>query len=99
MKLDRHTSSLTVAKEEQKEDLYLPPDSPSEPALCPLSPVTAAVDAASVPTESPASRPTSGHRRSAIFTELQATFTPEMAYMAYIPLCRLAGGLFVLKMY
>ncbi|CDI97412.1 wd40 repeat [Echinococcus multilocularis] len=92
VKLDRHTSSLTVAKEEQREDPSLPSDSPLEPALSPLSPITAAADAAPVSIGYPASQPTSSQRRPAVLTELRATFTPEMAYIAYIPLCRLAGG-------
>ncbi|KAL5108597.1 WD repeat-containing protein 81 [Taenia crassiceps] len=92
VKLDRHTSSLTVAKEEQREGPSLPTDSPSEPPLCPLSSVTAGVDAALTATGSSASQLASDQRRPAVLTELQATFTPEMAYMTYIPLCRLAGG-------
>ncbi|VDM22118.1 unnamed protein product [Hydatigera taeniaeformis] len=91
VKLDRHTSSLTVAKEEQKDSLSFPLDSSLKPALCPLSSVITASDTASLITESPDSQPTSGYQRSAVITELQATFTPEMAYITYIPLCRLAA--------
>ncbi|VDD80568.1 unnamed protein product [Mesocestoides corti] len=86
VKLDRHTSSVTVAKEKQQEPLPLSPclsSSLTEPALTLTS-----ADNESSSKGGAASR----QQRPAVLDELQATFTPELAHMAYLPLCRLTGG-------
>ena len=83
IKLDRHTSSLTVAKEEQK-NVTLSLESSSSPTL-------STSVAPSSPRLSPVLTDSVTWQRPAFLAELQATFTPELVYMAYIPLCRLAG--------
>nr|CDS28633.2 wd40 repeat [Hymenolepis microstoma] len=89
VKLDRHTSSLTVAKEGSSvaskaslsSSIHLQESGH-------VTGITASLEKKSVE-QSPEF--TSWERPSCL-EELKSTFTPEMAYMAYIPLCRLAGG-------
>ncbi|KAM3180364.1 hypothetical protein ACTXT7_016423, partial [Hymenolepis weldensis] len=89
VKLDRHTSSLTVAKEDSsvalKESLF---------SSTHLQESNIETDINASLEEQPVeqSPEVTSYRRPSCLKELKSTFTPKMAYMAYIPLCRLAGG-------
>ncbi|VDO05941.1 unnamed protein product [Rodentolepis nana] len=89
VKLDRHTSSLSVAKQgspvASKESLS---SSTHLQESNHVTGITASMD--KKPVEQ--SQEFTSWQRPSCLEELKLTFTPEMAYRAYIPLCRLAGG-------
>lgn len=90
VKLDRHTACLTVAK----GDASIASGSLSNPTLVASS--ESIFNDAAGSTSTASTEPTIDHAdslswRPTCLEELQATFTPKIAYMAYIPLCRLAG--------
>lgn len=92
IKLDRHTSSVTVAKEEVVAATSPSPPSPY-PSTATLDESSPSLDrSGTIPPPQPPPPPHVRRQRPAVLAEVRATFNAELAYMAYISLCRLAGS-------
>ncbi len=86
IKLDRHTSAVTVAQAEAS-----PPPTPSPSQKIHRSDSSQQHQQQVQRRRGPPDEHTRQRHRPAVLAEVRATFSPELAHMAYTPLCRLAG--------